>query len=80
MESYGTCWKLTEGPTSFYVILCHTRVVWSICHARGAWTTIEHSRMFWMMVQGKEEWKKINKVQHLSERGHDILGPEYQLD
>ena len=21
MESYGTCWKLTEGPMSFYVIL-----------------------------------------------------------
>ena len=24
-----------------------------------------------MVVQRKEEWKKINKVQDLSERGHD---------
>ena len=28
--------------------------------------------MFWMMVQRKEKWKKVNEVQHLPERGHNI--------
>ena len=26
------------------------------------------------MVQGKEKWKKVNKVRYLTERGHDISG------
>ena len=57
-----------------YVTLHRTKVVWSIHRVRGAWTIIERSGRFWMMVQGKEKWKKINKVQHLSECGHDING------
>ena len=48
MESYGTHWKPIESPTSSYVML--------------EWTVIEHSGMFWIMVQGKEKWKKMNKV------------------
>ena len=26
-----------------------------------------------MMIQGKEKRKKVNKVQHLSDRGHDTV-------
>ena len=35
---------------------------------------IERSGRFWMVIQRKEKWKKINKVQYSSERGHDKLG------
>ena len=35
------------------------------------WVIVECSRRFWMMVQRKEKQKKINKVRHLLERGHD---------
>ena len=71
---YGVIWNILEAHRRSYVILCHTRMVWSIHHVRGMWTTVERSRTFWMVVQGKEKWKKVNKVQHLSECGHDSLG------
>ena len=49
-------------------------MVWSIRHGGSMWVIGEHSRRFWMVVQGKEKWKKINKVRYPSKRGHDI-GP-----
>ena len=60
-----------EGPTSFYVILCHPRVVWSIREVRGMWTIMEHSGMFWIMVQGEKKQKKVNEVHNALDSGHD---------
>ena len=59
---YGVIWNMLETHRKSYVTLRHTKVVWSICHVRGAWTTVERSERFWMMVQGKEKRKKVNKV------------------
>ena len=53
MKSYRKSRKLMEGTTSFYVILRHTRVVWSMSHNGGIWSSVECSGRFWMMVQGK---------------------------
>ena len=40
-------------------------------HGRSKWVIVDRSGRFWMVVQGKEKRKKINKVQHLPKRGHD---------
>ena len=72
MQSYGTHWKPMESPTSFYIILRHSRVVWSMHDVRDMWASVECSRRFWVVVQGEKERKKINEVRHLPERGHDI--------
>ena len=47
-------------------------MVWSMSHNGSKWVIVERSGMFWVMVHGKEEWKKINEVHYLPERGHDI--------
>ena len=64
-------WKVIEGPTSFYVILRHPRVVWSIHEVRDIWTIMERSGVFWIMVQGEKKWKKVNKVHNTPYGGHD---------
>ena len=38
------------------------------------WVIIERSGRFWVQIQRIEEWKKIDKVRHLSDRGHDTRG------
>ena len=52
-ESYGKSWKLAEGTTSLYVILRHTRVVWSMSRNERVWSSVECSGRLWMMIQGK---------------------------
>ena len=53
-------------------MLRHTRLVWNVCHISNVWMVVECSGRFWMVVQGKEKQEKVNKVQHLPDRGHDI--------
>ena len=49
-------WNVLEGHGMYYIILHHTRVVWSIRHGSSIWTVVEHFRWFWMVVQGKKKW------------------------
>ena len=51
-----------EGPASSYVILRHPGMVWNMSDVRRIRTIVEHSRMFWIMVQGKEKWKTVDEV------------------
>ena len=52
MERAG---KSQKGPVSFYVILRHPRVVWSIRDVRSTWTIVERSGLFWVGVQGEKK-------------------------
>ena len=38
----------------------------------GMWAIVERSGRFWVVVHGKEKWKKVNEVRYLTKRGHDI--------
>ena len=42
-------------------------------HNGGEWVIVERSRRFWVVVQRKEKWKEVNKVRHLTKRGHDKM-------
>ena len=64
-ESERMSWKLMESTMLPYVILG-----WS-----GIWTVIEHSRRFWVVIQGEKEWKKVNKMGNVPDCGHDITPP-----
>ena len=35
------------------------------------WAIVERSGRFWVVVHGKEKWKKVNEVRYLMKRGHD---------
>ena len=51
-------------------------VTWSIRHVSSTWSIVECSGLFWMMVQGKEEWKKVNKIRHTPDSSHDTESNE----
>ena len=36
-------------------------------HSGSKWVTVERSGRFWVVIQGKGEWKKIKEVRHLLE-------------
>ena len=57
-----------EGTTSFYVILHHTRVVWSMSHNGGIGSGVECSGRLWMMVQGN-----IGMVKKRKEKSDTVL-------
>ena len=46
-------------------------------HDGGMWVRIERSGKFWMVVQREKKWYKVNNVQNLMKRGHDICGSVY---
>ena len=43
-------------------------------HDGGMWVIVERSGRFWVVVHGKEKWKKENEVRYLTKRGHDTKG------
>ena len=51
MESYGNGWNMVEDAMSLYVILG-----WIMHHSREVWTIVEHSGVFWVMVQREKKW------------------------
>ena len=66
-----------EGTTSLYIILAWSRV----CVIRVVrWVIVECSRRFWMVVQRKKKWKKINEVHNAPDSGHDRLPQKEQVE
>ena len=51
----GVIEKVPEGHGSYYVILRHTRMVWSMRHGGNRWVIVERSRGFWVMVQREKK-------------------------
>ena len=68
---YEVIKNVPEANGMYYVSLRHTGMVWSTSHDGDVWVRMERSGRFWIVVQRKEKWKKVNKVRHLTKRGHN---------
>ena len=51
-----------------------------MCHGGSKWVIVEHSGRFWVVVQRKEKWKKINEVRYLTKCGHNTNGNTWERE